>query len=361
LYSDGSIKPIAVRNAAIPSTARSFLGLNFAPSIDNGSIAFHAYSDWGLGVSQLRGAYLARDGELSRIAVTTMPKPGDDTRTFGPGFAFPTINGGKAAFIAGASIYLHDLHTGKTTPVVDTTIQIPGHEETFLNYNVLENGLDLDGGKIAFIGDRFVRSGVYVADAASGLVTTIAENGTTLYDPEFWRTGDAFRSVSIDQGRIAFQYSIGDGLLAAGDGPIRIPEFHGVYSNLSGSLARVLGTGDMLDGNLVSRVHMGRQGLDDGQLLIEVSFADNSEALYVARLIPEPGTLVLLATGGFALLTVRAARYKRRIRQLHCCCPAQPSIVARSCPPCERQPIARRACLLRDGPHDPQRSCSPWR
>ncbi|MEX2141136.1 MAG: hypothetical protein WD894_17855 [Pirellulales bacterium] len=314
LYADGSIHRIADRTTAIPGTAKTFGVLHWPPSIDNGLIAFDGQSGTTPGVKPLRGAYLARNGELSRIADTTMHTPGD-TRNFSDSFGSSTIDGNKVAFIGNRfdrpGIYLHDLETGTQSRLVDTNTSVPGHEKNFSGFRT--DDLDLDGDKVAFIGTAYPMAGVYVADGDSGSLTTIGESDMLIPGTDSERFESGFTSVSIDEGRVAFGYLSGGPPILQSIGAESEPEFYGVYSNLSGSLAKVIATGDTLDEKLVLRAYVGRQGLQGDQILTEVSFADGTEALYVATLIPEPGTLVLLASGCLAVAVM--ARSHRRSRK----------------------------------------------
>jgi hypothetical protein len=71
----------------------------------------------------------------------------------------------------------------------------------------------------------------------------------------------------------------------------------------------VFDKGDILDGKLIRQVHMGAEGLDGNQIAMEVNFEDGTDAIYVATLIPEPGTIGLLIVGcGLLVIVVRRAR-----------------------------------------------------
>ena len=93
-----------------------------------------------------------------------------------------------------------------------------------------------------------------------------------------------FNSVSIDDGRVAFGYG-STGFVYGGFPPPNAPTetpIYGVFSNLGGPLIKVVDKGDILDGKLVKRAHVGRQGLDGNQILTRVFFEDGTDALYVA-------------------------------------------------------------------------------
>jgi hypothetical protein len=75
---------------------------------------------------------------------------------------------------------------------------------------------------------------------------------------------------------------------------------------------RVIGTGDVLFGRIVSSVVFGREGLNDrGQLAFTVFFDDGSSGVVLATptaLVPEPGKVRLVAVGLPVLLGVARRR-----------------------------------------------------
>jgi hypothetical protein len=77
-----------------------------------------------------------------------------------------------------------------------------------------------------------------------------------------------FDSASADGGRIAF---------AGSDATFR----RGIFTDLTGSLEKVLIEGDTLDGKTVTNTHMSQKGLRGGRLVISVGFADGTRALYL--------------------------------------------------------------------------------
>jgi hypothetical protein len=89
-------------------------------------------------------------------------------------------------------------------------------------------------------------------------------------------------------------------------GTPQTPDF-GVYTNLGGSLESVLRAGDTLDDKIVRRAYVGAEGLDGNQIAMSVVFADGTEGIYVATVVPEPGTFALLLAG-MGLLTFATAR-----------------------------------------------------
>jgi hypothetical protein len=162
-------------------------------------------------------------------------------------------------------VYLHEIATGALARVADTNTPVPEHAENFLGFGDSLGSLDLDVDSIAFIGQfgegRVGDSGVYIFDIATGAIVPIADSTMDIPgDTDIFR--DAFTSVSIDDGHVAFGYGL------EGNPRIGTPQtpYFGVYTDLGGSLESVLRAGDTLDGKLVRRTHIGAEGLDGYQV-----------------------------------------------------------------------------------------------
>jgi len=186
---------------------------------------------------------------------------------------------------------------------------LPGRADSFRSTRSEGSGLDMDEGNIAFIGSSSPTAGVYSFNIATGQYDIIADTDTLIPDGGAARFDRYFDGVSIENGHVAFGY----GELGFGpNGPIEIP-FYGIYANLDGSLRKVLSEGDILEGQVVSRTSIGRQGLDGGQIAFSVSFTNRTSAIYVATPIPEPATLALLiAACSVTAFAIRRMQTSRR-------------------------------------------------
>jgi hypothetical protein len=316
LFDSGTIRQIVASDAPIPDSDKVFDVLPYAPSIEDGHVVFPAQSTTTYGVKPLRGVYLAKDNQLSRIVDSTILVPGDN-RAFSDSFASPVINNGRVAFVGNRwdrpGIYLHDLSSGALSKVADTNTLIPGRAETFRSFNALGQGVDLDGDMVAFLGTATPVGGVYVFDSSAGKLITIAESDSPVPGGDSAVFERYFRSVSIDGGRVAFGYGASFGYIwpPPPNAPRESP-FYGVYTNLGGTLERLIDKGDVLDGKIVSRAQMGWQGLDGNQIALEVDFTDGTDAMYVATLIPEPATFALVIPAvGLLLVWVRMTRTRK--------------------------------------------------
>ncbi len=106
------------------------------------------------------------------------------------------------------------------------------------------------------------------------------------------------------------QHFVAFGFPAIDEGVVALTGFFasansGVFSTHAGTLGKVLGWGDTLDGKVVLDTGIGTQALDGDSLALWVAFTDGSQGIYMAT-IPAPGALALLGAAGLL-----AARRKR--------------------------------------------------
>jgi hypothetical protein len=101
--------------------------------------------------------------------------------------------------------------------------------------------------------------------------------------------------VSIDDGHLAF---------SSGWNQIGLP--FTIYSDVGGSLQRIIGRDDVLFGETVVEVQLGPQGLSGNQIAFYATFTNGNSGIYVAT-VPEP-ELALLATFGLSISFSRAFR-----------------------------------------------------
>ncbi len=268
------------------------------PSADDGQVAFT-----GSGQGGQYGVYLGSGVGLTRVADTTTPVP-DDTRNFET-FASVVLDGTNLAFVGNGrnrpGVYLHDLATGNLTRVADTNTPVPGRTESFRLFDDHGRGIDLDGGKVAFIADSPNTSGVYLFDSSSHAISTIADWRMPIPggDGSLFRTN--FNAVSIDDGRFALQYG---GDLLQTQSPTIPP--YGVYAKFDGLLEKVIAGGDIFENQIVIQAEIGPDSLDGNQIAIQV-WHTGGEGIYMATLIPEPGTLALLIAA-FCFVALIACR-----------------------------------------------------
>jgi hypothetical protein len=311
-FENGGITVVADTTTPIPSAPGNFTSLwepNESPSADGGRIAF-----LGGGANDVWGLYIEDGGVLSRVVDTTTPVP-NDTRSF-TYFRSPVLDGDRLAFVADLDdgtqgVYLHDLAANNLSVVADNRTLIPGRSEYFESFPTL----DLDGDTVAFVAEsgsalNFGGFGVYGYDISAGAVTTIVANGTPVPGSPSDQFRPYFQSVSVDDGHVVFQY----GAFVV----TRVDEFltphYGIYTDLGGSLEKLIGFGDELDGMFVGALgrsgdlEISQEAIDGHQIAMFVRFEDDSTAIYIARLVPEPCTALLVAVAALMVLAPRGPR-----------------------------------------------------
>ncbi len=163
LAAGGEVRVIADRSVPIPGTASTFAyGFrSYGASIDAGRVAFYAFvgrsEDNGLGV------YMWNDGEVLLVADRSTPIPGgtgtfnlgEDMFGFGP-FSYPSIRGNEIAF-RGAAEYpeLGNLRERGIYAWIDGQLDVIADLKTPIpacpgTFNFLSAEVSVEGGKMAF-------------------------------------------------------------------------------------------------------------------------------------------------------------------------------------------------------------------
>ncbi len=63
----------------------------------------------------------------------------------------------------------------------------------------------------------------------------------------------------------------------------------GIYTDLGGTLAKVIDTTDSLDGKTIQTLEIGREGLSEGQIVFRAIFSDLSSGIYLTTPACVPG------------------------------------------------------------------------
>ena len=339
----GSLAVVADSNTPIPGGSGNFTGFNDTPSFDNGSVAFRGdgggfqtgiYTDFGGSLSlvadrntpipggsgnfthldspmldagtmvlwgaqlpapsqgQGDGIYTRAGGSLSVIADWTTPVPGG-SGNFNGFDLFPAIEGSMVAFggVGSVSNGIYTDVSGLLGVAFDNTTAIPGGSGNFTDFAWVA----LDSGKLAFRGrGSSGQEGIYTD--ASGSLAVVADLNTPIPGGtgNFTWTGEG---PAFDGGSVAFR-----GLGSGGQ--------DGIYSNLGGSLERVIDVSQSLDGKTPTGFFFGREGLSGNRIAFGAWFDDGSSGIYVA--VPEPSTALLLALGLAGLAGMRR-RYQNSV------------------------------------------------
>ncbi len=225
--------------------------------------------------------YLRHEGTIALIAGGSTIVPGFEES----GFTFfqPQLVNGRVYFGGGtgddpfnvrAGIYSAD--GGDLSVVVDTTREIPGRNETFDGFGPLSTDGErfLFGGYTTGPGGFPQSGGLYLLE--DGVIQTIADSTTLL-------PGDA--------GSFAFSshYFLGEDFVLFGNNG-------GIYMNRGGEIVELVARGGSLDLGVISYAYLGEDALS-GDTFSFIANAERGRAIYVARIVPEPGTALLLGLG----------------------------------------------------------------
>ncbi len=306
LYSfTDSLSMVADTNTPIPAGTGNFDYFNY-PLVDGDSVAFYAQD------SSNRPGIYKHDGKLSMVADYNTPIPQGSGNFFN--FSNPPGEDGKLVFQGSGSgqqgIYASE---GSLSRVVDLTMNIPSGSGKFTSL-----GQPFIGGyNVAFLGAGNGQEGVY--NSFFGTLTRIADLNTPI--PSGTGNFSDFDALSADGDYVAFRasgnggqrgiyYTGSDGMkrladlntpVPGGTGnftALGFPSFdggavafaadgtgqEGVYTNLDGSLGKVVDLSDSLDGKTLSNLYFNTvsQGISDRNMAFLARFDDNSQAIYVA-------------------------------------------------------------------------------
>ncbi len=82
----------------------------------------------------------------------------------------------------------------------------------------------------------------------------------------------------------------------------------GIYTDLTGSLTKVIAIGDTFDGKTVDEVNIGQFSLDGNNIAVVVSFTNGSDGVYTFTPVPEPTGLLALGAAGLLVARIRKRR-----------------------------------------------------
>ncbi len=287
-YEDGTtLGHVADRMDNIPDGNGKFVGIEFRHHSVGTSTAFAGRNDAS---GQPFGIYRSDDGVLSRIADKTMSPPGH-AETFGTMLSWQ-IDGDATIFTAEtASEYRALMRSvnGQITTLVDT-------EQTWTDGNHF-NGLGhirTSGGNTAFrsMTDDFTTRLYKLTDHGIDLLVDVSMPPPDGSSPTYG-------------GVVDFAYANDTLLFEAGNGAM--------YTDFGGSMSRVIGPGDTLDGKKILNLTFYEHGFDGTTAAFWVVFEGDSSfhynrAIYTVT-IPAPGAAGL--TLAFAL--VKFSRRRRRL------------------------------------------------
>jgi hypothetical protein len=292
IYSNvtGSLAPVVTGATAYPGGG--FFNGTSIPALSDTTAAFAGTNGgpgtW-LGVFTKTGA-----GPLTVVANTSTAIPfggGNFTAFNDPvnGPTVPNVSGSRVVFNGrGVSSFgVYTTATGTLTRVADNTIIAPGGTGAFTSFGFTPT---INGTDVAFYGASSGRTGIYLSSGGGLSVvadTTTAVPGGSGNFTSFQSTGQA-----LSGGGVVFQ-----GTSASGTG---------IYFAQSGTIQKVVATGDVLDGNTINTVAISDFSYDGVNIAVRVGYT-GGQAIYTFSAVPEPTGLVALGAAGLV-----AARLRRR-------------------------------------------------
>ncbi|MFO0834507.1 MAG: hypothetical protein U0638_06020 [Phycisphaerales bacterium] len=287
-YEDGTtLGHVADRKDDIPDGNGKFVGIEFRHHSVGTSTAFAGRNDAS---GQPFGIYRSDDGVLSRIADKTMSPPGR-AETFSTMLSWQ-IDGDATIFtaetVSGYRALMRSVN-GHITTLVDTN-------QAWTDGNHF-NGLGFirtSGGNTAFLTDT---------DDKAERLYKITDSGIDLMVDERMAPPDGSSATYGGIGEYAF----------ANDTLVFKAANGAIYTDFGGSMSRVVGSGDVLDGKQVLSVNFYEHGFDGTTAAFWVIFEGDSSfhydrAIYTVT-IPAPGATGLV----FSCMMLALGRGRRAV------------------------------------------------
>lgn len=328
----GTTTVVADFDTTAPGEAMELTDLTWAPTVRQG-----AHGVWGLsGPSSSEAVYHEQGGGLTRVAGIGDPAPGGSTfDDFGES---PSAELGGLAFYAetddgGSGIYYWD--GSSIVTVADESTEAPGQPGvTFDGFE--ETGTTLVEGRVVFLaqtvtdlgGGAFsTHQGIYLWDGGSltvvadesteppgsddpfadlgdsealapafdgtsvvffGRIEIPVPGGASFFDGIYrWQGGAIAPIVTSDSPRPDGGGTFGGGFeqfAVSGDRVVFGHDCYELFLAEDGTVTRLLGELDLLDGRPVESAWVGRMGIDPGGVALNVYFGDDDEpnAVYYA-------------------------------------------------------------------------------
>ena len=221
----GSLNVLADTRTRVPGSTRNFFSFG-SPSLKNGSVAFAGSLTQG---SPTQGIYTSIGGSLNTVADLNTPVPGS-TENFGY-LTAPSIDNGIVFLRSGFNFPIEGVYTnvdGSLSAIADMNTPIPGGTGNFTRFS----NPYLSNGSVTFLGfrdsDEVSLAGIYTN--LGGSLNAIADTNTAI--PGGTGNFTNFTSLSSDNGSVAF---IGERREIVS----KPPSQQGIYTNLGGSLKAI--------------------------------------------------------------------------------------------------------------------------
>jgi hypothetical protein len=298
IYSNVTGSLAAVVNNSTPfPTGGTFTGFS-VPSVSGTTVAFGGTNS---GPGTVLGVFTKTgSGSLVTIAstATTAPAGGNFTTFVDPanGPTVPAVSGSNVVFNAetsGGRFGVYASIGGTITTVADNTITPPGGTGSFSSFGFTPM---IDGSRVAFYGASSGRSGIYTWSA--GTITRVADTTTTAPGGGTFTsflnnaTTPPSAATALSGGHVVFRATTSLGVA-------------GVYTDLTGTLTKVIATSDTVNGETVNSVNIGDYSYTGGSIAVLVGFTNGSFAVCTFQPVPEPTGLIALGAAGLVAVRVR--------------------------------------------------------
>lgn len=314
LWKSGQISLVADFNTAVPVAGGTFTGFSSFPQLSGDTVVFRA------GGTKRGGLYASIGGTLQRIADTTTVAPGQTNPL--NGFGYPVVSSDNVFFVGStgtpANTAIYRYSSGTLSVVADPHTPVPGGSFTFTSLNT---NIAAGGGGVAFtwLGGPLSGqggSGVFVSRGGSIVRLTslfsptpdvpynfgyfdngiIASDGTTI----LFKANDNGVVGLFAASNGTIRQIVLDGQTAPGGGQFDLSYLFGasvsgshvafendatIYSDLGGSLQRIIGPGDALLGKTARGAVLYDQAVSGNNLVFAADFTDGTSGVYM---VPEP-------------------------------------------------------------------------
>lgn len=310
--SNGIITKLMDTNTVAPPGPNKLTSFLLAQPYDR-RIAF--LGSYGATTSQ-RGIYLYDQGVITRLVDGSANFPGS------AGLAFNIANAGDISHDAGGAVAFFATDTNAAPPIANgiltfangslhliasTATQAPGTANLFTGFR---RRADISGGKVVFTGTHSGGGGLYQANLDGSGLTKLVDTTT----PVPGGTGNflTFQDSAIELGTVVFTTQ-GAGITGGA-----------AYRLQNGTLQKIIGKPDALDGKTVDTVVLSNQGLSGGRVALQIGFSNGSAGIYTAIVgyasqpnpggTLVPGSVIYSSANGFSFTFIGEAGRAYRIQ-----------------------------------------------
>ncbi len=201
-------------------------------------------------------------------------------------FSFGQLSNGVWAFqatggaIGTTGVYTIPTSGGTPNVIADNTTAVPGGSGDFVSLS----SPSLNGTRLAFYGtDASGNPGLYTSSGGTLSVLANSSSGLTIGGAPVTSFGN---NVALDGTHDAFlaSNSLGTAL----------------FADFGNGVHDILDTTQLLDGKTISSLIFSKNSLDGNSVGFTATFSDGSSGVFLATVVPEPGSLALgmIACGG---------------------------------------------------------------